>query len=200
VKTVYRDQFEDNKLHFLKQEIQISLLVNHENIIKCYEVYEDPHYIHFVFEFIEGTDLFDYIIQSQSTCINEYQSAIIFSQILEAVHYLHLNSIVHRDIKLENFLIYNQDSNLKVKLIDFGFASKTTIGFLREKIGSLNYLAPEIFTDITYNNKVDIWAAGITLFNMLTGKQPFSNNSDSQLISDVVNKELNFEDKSSIIC
>jgi myosin-light-chain kinase len=184
----------------LKQEIQISLYVNHENIIKCYEVYEDLHYIHFVFEYIQGTDLFDYIIQSQNTCINEYQSAMIFAQILDAVHYLHLNNIVHRDIKLENFLIYKEDSYLKIKLIDFGFASKTTNGFLREKIGSLNYLAPEIFTDLTYNSKVDIWASGITLFNMLTGKQPFSNNSDSQLISDIVNKELDIEDKSSINC
>lgn len=170
--------------------------MNHENIIKCYEVYEDVHCVHFVFEYINGSDLFDFIIQTENMRISEDQSAHIFSQILDALHYLHLNNIVHRDIKLENFLIYNHDSNLKVKLIDFGFASKT-IDFLKDKIGSLSYLAPEIFTEERYNNKVDIWAAGITLYNMLTGKQPFSNNyNDNQLIEDIIGKDINFVDQS----
>lgn len=178
---------------FLKQEIEISLEVCHENIIKCHKIYEDVHYVNFVFDYINCGDLFDYIIQSENNCVLEFQAAMIFSQILDALHYLHTINISHRDVKLENFLIINEENKIRVKLIDFGFAAKTSVSPFTDKIGSLSYLAPEIFTELTYDTKVDVWATGIVLFNLLTGKQPFSNNSESEMISEIVSKDINFE-------
>jgi len=84
-----------------------------------------------------------------------------------------------------------------VKLIDFGFAAKVQKEHpFTDKLGSLGYLAPEIFTEVSYDSKVDIWAAGIVLYNMLSGKQPFNSaSSEKDLISEITNKSISFEDK-----
>ena len=117
----------------------------------------------FCIEYVNGGDLFDFINETENHRVSESQTAIIFSQILDSLHYLYNYNIAHRDIKLENFIISKEDSNYKVKLIDFGFASKTINHPFTMKIGSLNYLAPEMFTQVSYDFKVDLWAAGIVL-------------------------------------
>ena len=164
--------------------------MDNDNIIKCYDVYEDRNYVHFVFDIVEGGDLFDYIISNDDHHLNEMNAAQLFSQIMDAIHYLNQQNIIHRDIKLENLLIMQGDANLKIKLIDFGFAVK--IDKITEKLGSLNYMAPEIHLDKGYDSKVDMWAVGIILYNMLSGKQPFSGDNEKILVNKVINEEINF--------
>ena len=101
----------------------------------------------------------------------------LLSQIFEGLHYLHDElGIVHRDIKPENFLLYNDGHRIKIKLIDFGFATYCKKDeTMNEQLGTPQYAAPEIFEQKPYNSKVDMWSVGVVLYNMVKGTQPFSN-------------------------
>ena len=191
IKTVWKSDIEQNT--FFKKEIEISLTLNHPSIVKCNTIYEDANTIHFVLQLIDGGDLFDHIIHSPKRKLNDNEAMDILEQILQALHYLHDEmGIVHRDIKPENFLMYNDKGRNKIKLIDFGFATYAkNLEFMTEQIGTPNYSAPEIFEDKPYTNKVDIWSAGIVLYNMINGMQPFSSN-EKTLMDQVLHREIDY--------
>jgi len=167
----------------LKNEVEICLELQHENVINCSKVFEDTIAVYFIFELIDGGDLFNFIQTFPNRKIPEYRVIEIFIQILEALHYVHIEKdIVHKDIKPENFLIYTEGSKLNVKLIDFGFAEKITIPNEKLKIeaGSLPYMSPEMINHKGYDTKSDMFSVGVVLFNMLTGKQPFYGKNDEE--------------------
>lgn len=114
-----------------------------------------------------------YIKTFENRRIPEKEVRFIFKQLTEGIHYLHSNSYVHRDIKLENILI--DKKNKTIKIIDFGFSvSVQPDKKLCMFCGTPSYMAPEIVSKQEYNGKfVDIWAMGILLFTMLCGKFPF---------------------------
>lgn len=94
-------------------------------------------------------------------------------KMLRAVKYLHKQNIVHRDIKLENFVIADGE---EVKLCDFGISVnlKEPKEHLQDMCGTKNYMAPEVY-DMDYDNKVDIWSLGVVMYVMLSGGEfPFS--------------------------
>lgn len=191
IKTVWKSEVQD--ISFLKEEVEILLSIDsHDSIIKCFEVYEDATCIHFVMEFIQGGDLFDYIINTTSRRIEEKQALDLFMQMVSALQYLHLEGIMHRDIKPENFLVYYQENRLKIKLIDFGFACHFKGNEKKkDKVGSINYVAPEMLADdlnADYNCKIDVWALGVCLYNMLVGKQPFADDD-----IDILAKKIRFQ-------
>lgn len=193
IKTLEKKHFPEDKLIFLQREIDITTKVNHENVIRCYDVFEDRNYVHFVFDFCEGGDLFEYIISHDDHKLTEMRAAQLFSQMMDALHYLHQSNIIHRDVKLENFLVMQEENILKIKLIDFGFAVELKENEKsNEKLGSLNYMAPEIHEGKDYDFKVDVWACGIVLYNMLSGKQPFSGENEQILINKIIYDDINF--------
>jgi calcium-dependent protein kinase len=145
IKTVWKAQFTDKK-KFIIQEIEILLQVEHESIIKCYQVYEDQTSIHFVFDLVEGGDLFEYLTSIPEHVIPDTRAVDFFNQILDALMYLHDKHIIHRDIKPENFLIYHTGNQIKLKLIDFGFATIIKDDEkLNDKLGSLIFFGNLIF-------------------------------------------------------
>jgi len=94
---------------------------------------------------------------------------LYFGQLVEVLEFIHMKGYSHLDIKPDNILF---DKNYNLKLWDFGFASESK--YLSSKYGTLNYAAPEIFTQEQYNAPVtDIFSAGIILFIMVTGHPPF---------------------------
>ena len=169
--------------------------LDHPNIIKYYAVYEDLKTISFVMELAEGGDLFDFITSSPlghlplDICID------LMVQICETLVYLHFTKkIVHRDLKPENFMITISNEKAIIKLIDFGMSTFIKEGeLLNEYLGTPQYAAPEIVSHIPYNEKVDIWATGVILFNMLTGYEPFKGESRSTLDDEIKFKDINFE-------
>lgn len=117
-----------------------------------------------------GGELFDYLVNHGR--MPEEQARRFFQQILCAVEYCHRHKIVHRDLKPENLLL---DSNLNVKIADFGLSNIMTDGdFLRTSCGSPNYAAPEVISGKLYSGpEVDVWSCGVILYVLLCGKLPF---------------------------
>jgi calcium-dependent protein kinase len=167
----------------LIREITILKQVDHPNIVKLYETYEDNRYIYLVMELMEGGELFDRIIEKGH--FTEEEAARLFQQMLSAINYLHKHKIAHRDLKPENFLFASDSFNSPLKLIDFGFAKNLrTERFMTTKAGTAYYISPEVLTGI-YTEKCDIWSIGVILYMMLSGYPPFDGKSDAEILEKV---------------
>lgn len=139
--------------------------ITHENIIRLYEVYESDKYIHLVFEYLEGGELFERIKSKGS--YQEKDAMNVMKNLLLALDYLHNQGIIHRDLKPENLILASKENDYSLKIADFGLASEIKTGenlFLR--CGSPGYVAPELLEDQGYNTKADIFSAGIILYVM----------------------------------
>jgi serine/threonine protein kinase len=155
------------------REYTIGILLNHENIRKTLDIDRISYSI--IFENCPGIDLLDYANLYKSH--NTRHLLSYFSQIIEAVRYLHDKSLAHLDLKLEN-IILNIDTNV-IKLVDFGEAvvfkeSGKNIEFFDRK-GTVQYLAPEI-VQIEYSffaDKADIWCCGIIFYNLFYNLAPW---------------------------
>lgn len=189
VKTISKDRMFD-KIKILLQEIEISLQLEHEFVVQTYEVYEDFNYIHFIMELVDGGDLLNFIICHENGKLPEKMAQQFFYQILEGLSYLHSKNIIHRDIKPENFLVCPKSGGFKIKLIDFGLSFITKEGEkMNEVAGSLQYMPPELFLGRDYDYKIDMWAAGIVLFCMIRGKEPFTGEQDEDYINSIMTQE-----------
>ena len=105
----------------LKRELDILKTLDHPNIIKLFEVYQDENFFHLVMEYCGGGELFQRIIRKK--LFNENEAAIIMKKICSAVNYLHEHGIVHRDLKPENFIFVDDSEDAEMKLIDFGLSN-----------------------------------------------------------------------------
>ena len=109
----------------LDHEINIMYMCYHPNIIRLYEDYQTENEIYLVMELIKGGDLFDFITKHRR--FDERTSAVMISDISEALLYLHAKNIVHRDLKPENLLVMQRkDGRITLKLTDFGLAMHVT--------------------------------------------------------------------------
>jgi calcium-dependent protein kinase len=176
-----------DNVKFLK-EIQVLKELEHPNIIKIFEYYVDNKNHYIISELLTGGELYETIIKCHK--FNEKTAAFIMKQILSALNYLHSKGIVHRDIKPENILVQNIDKKenldeIYIKLIDFGasnFFKENEI--LKLKVGSPYYIAPEVLNK-NYNEKCDIWSAGVVLYVMLTGNFPFVGQTSQKLFENI---------------
>ena len=181
---------------YLLNEIKVALKVNHPNILDIKEIYEDTKTISCVMEYCEMGDLFNFITNSPEGKLNDINTINVLVQILNALNYLHNEVyICHRDLKPNNILISMSEDNIPlVKLIDFGLAGSIYQGKkMRGKIGTLNYMAPEIIINKFYDEKIDIWSTGIILYNMTTGFEPFNPGNDNWQKYQILNKQINFD-------
>ena len=160
----------------VKSEIEIQKGLHHPNIIELISVYEDSDYIKLVLEYAPNGNLFNFIRNSKF--LDEMTASHIFYQIVKGVQYLHSNKVLHRDIKPENILM----SNGVPKISDFGWSAKLDEGEIRSICGTPEYMAPEIVYNGSYDQKVDVWALGILLYEMLHGHAPFK----ATCITDIV--------------
>jgi len=156
----------------LEREIAVMKLLEHENIVRLHDVWENSNELYLIMEYVEGGELFDYVEARKG--VPEDETIFIFRQIVAALLYCHRMHICHRDLKPENILL-DQES-LSVKLIDFGMAALQADGkMLTTPCGSPHYAAPEVVCAKPYDGKqADVWSCGVILYVMLTGSTPFN--------------------------
>ena len=176
------------------KEAELCLKLNHKNIIKYYEIYEDSKYINIVME--QGqTDLFEFLIRSPLGYFPDEVAIDFLIQIFSAIDYVHSMNIVHCDIKPENFVLKIEKGKAELKLVDFGNAIRKPKQ--KERLfnfkGTKEYMAPETLENSGFDEKVDEWAAGVIMYNMLTGADPFSSDSDSEYKDNIKFKEIKFD-------
>ena len=184
-------KYQDDNHEFLK-EIEILSKIDHPNIIKIYEYFQDTSNYYVITELCEGGELIEQLYKVHA--FSEYQAANIMEQILSAVFYIHSKGIVHRDLKPENILIESKlDNDIHVKLIDFGtcnyFDKKTK---LTSKIGTPYYIAPEVLNK-SYSNKCDVWSCGVILYILLSGTPPFFGENDQEIMENVKRGKFTFD-------
>jgi serine/threonine protein kinase len=161
----------------LEAEVEIFLSMDHPHVTRLFDVYESVDYLHLVMECMEGGELFDRITAKKKFQENDAAEAVF--QMLLALNYIHSHGIVHRDIKLENFLYDFKDSD-HLKLIDFGFSKVWDPNVkMRVSCGTLSYVAPEVLKQ-SYTSKCDLWSLGVITFILLAGYMPFSGSEKSQ--------------------
>lgn len=166
-------------------EVEILARLNHINIIRIYEMFEDDKRYYVVSELCTGGELFDFITQQGH--LSEALAAEIMRQLLSAVCYCHEHHIVHRDLKPENLLLDSppvEGQSLTIKLIDFGTSCLYTEDRLSQRMGTAYYIAPEVL-EMNYNEKCDVWSCGVIMFILLSGFPPFSGGSDEEILSKV---------------
>ncbi|KAI1636004.1 hypothetical protein F4809DRAFT_650847 [Biscogniauxia mediterranea] len=155
----------------VEREVAILKLIDHPNIVKLYDIWENRSEIYLVLENMEKGDLFAYI--NHRGPLPEYEMMHYFRQLMSALEYVHSFNICHRDLKPENILM---NDNGQVKIADFGMAAmqQSPNHALRTSCGSPHYAAPELIGRSRYRgDKVDIWSLGVILYACLSARLPF---------------------------
>jgi len=168
-----------------RREIELMKMMDHPNIIKLYESFEDHRNIYLVMELCAGGELFDRIIESGH--FTEVQAATLMQQIVRAIYYMHENHVCHRDLKPENFLFMTKDPIEKnlIKIIDFGLSCQFEAGqVLTTKAGTPYYVAPQVLAG-KYDQLSDMWSVGVIMYVMLCGYPPFFGETDAEVLAKV---------------
>jgi serine/threonine protein kinase len=170
-------------------------LMNHPNIIRIYDVYEGDDELYLILEYVEGGELFDFLVNRGR--LHPPEALAVFKQIVYGLNYAHTFSIIHRDLKPENILIHSIDPPL-IKIADWGMAAFAPPSLqLETSCGSPHYASPEIVNGEKYEgNATDVWSCGVILYALLTGRLPFDDKNVRTLLSKV--KSGKFDMPSSI--
>merc|ERR1712194_481435 len=161
----------------LTNEMEIFLGMDHPHVARLNGVYETSDMLYLVMECMSGGELFKRICEKKR--FSEKDAVEAAYQMLLALAYIHSHGIVHRDIKLENYLYESTEGN-HLKMIDFGFSKVWTPNTkLHLSCGTLAYVAPEVLGQ-SYTSQCDMWSYGVTVFILLMGYMPFSGTEDQQ--------------------
>ena len=160
------------------REAAMVSLLNHPFICGMRDVQRTNYHWYMLFEYVNGGQMLDYIISHGR--LKEKQARKFGRQIASALDYCHRNSIVHRDLKIENILISKTGD---IKIIDFGLSNLfSPRSLLKTFCGSLYFAAPELLQARQYAGpEVDVWSFGIVLYVLVCGKVPFDDQSMPQL-------------------
>ncbi|KAJ7634797.1 Pkinase-domain-containing protein [Roridomyces roridus] len=168
----------------IDREITMMKLMNHPNIMRIYDVYEGAKELFLVLEYVEGGELFDFLVNRGR--LPGPEALEYFKQIVYGLSYAHTFSIIHRDLKPENILIASLSPPL-IKIADWGMATFAPPTLqLETSCGSPHYASPEIVNGERYQgNATDIWSCGVILYALLTGRLPFDDKNVKVLLSKV---------------
>jgi len=181
----------------LANEIDILGSINHPNVVGLRAIFDTEEILYIVMDLMKGGELYEEIVKRKS--FSERDASVIMAQLISALAYLHEKGIVHRDLKLENLLLVKEgDPDLQLKLADFGLSKLYSGKSLQTACGTPFYVAPDILSGEGYGTEVDMWAAGVLLYVLLSGRLPFAADSDTELfklimVGDLVWKSPQFD-------
>mmetsp|Transcript_37113 Transcript_37113/g.114350 ORF Transcript_37113/g.114350 Transcript_37113/m.114350 type:complete len:397 (+) Transcript_37113:397-1587(+) len=167
-------------------------MMDHPNIVRLFETFEDRRKFYLVMELCAGGELFDRILEARR--FTEREAAVVMQQVLRAVRYMHRLDIAHRDLKPENFVFLTAEpieSNV-LKVIDFGLACKFEEGqVLTTKAGTPYYVAPQVLAG-KYDQSSDLWSLGVIMYVLLCGYPPFMGRTEDEILSRVCSGRYSF--------
>lgn len=184
MKAIELDPYRPSKTKDIRIEIEIQKGLTHPNICRLYESFEEEGMMCVVMELCLGGTLTSRLMDAEHG-FEETYAATLLEKMLSAVLYCHHNGVVHRDIKLDNFIFESSAQDAEIKLIDFGFAECVTPGdeAMLSRCGTPSYMAPELwpgFGNRYYTSAVDCWALGAVAYMMISGKKPFHHSNKRQ--------------------
>ena len=187
---VLNPEYSNNKFfkdRFLNEATTLAKL-NHPNIVVLYDFIEKEGKLLIIMEYVEGQTL-DVFIDKNNFTDEKYAISII-SQILDGLSYAHKQNVIHRDIKPSNIIMGENNFS---KLLDFGIAklteSNANLTKTGTRMGSISYMSPEQVLGKELDARSDIYSMGLTLYELLAGKSPYNDNTESDFI--VQNKIVN---------
>ena len=164
---------EQNMQAQINREVLIMYKLQHNNIISIYNHFEDDDHIYLIQEYLKGQELYKMMLNAPGKKLKPEQVAQIIHQLCFALKEIHSNNIIHRDIKAENIYICDDGT---LKILDFGWSN-----YIEEKnkkrmtyAGTVLYQAPEMIESKIHDHTIDIWSVGVLMFELLTGRDPFS--------------------------
>jgi len=168
----------------IEREIKILKNLRHNNIVHLYDVKETASSLYIIMEYIQGKELFDYIVRKKR--LSEIEACTFYQQIISGIEYLGKIRVVHRDLKPENLLL---DNKKNIKIVDFGLSNiYPNNELLKTACGSPCYAAPEMINGELYNGLgADIWSSGIVLYAMVCGYLPFEDGDNEILYKKITN-------------
>lgn len=179
-----------NMIEQMHREVRIQQNLSHLNILRLVRVYDDSFYVYMLLEYCSKGPLRSLIQQFPDRRLEEPLAASYFEQIVAGVAWMHRNQCVHRDLKLENMLLTDNDV---VKICDFGWSAEMEIEkMLKTTCGTTAYWAPEIWENAVQDEAVDMWALGCMLYEMLAGHAPFHEQDQNKLKQKVLSVEFGY--------
>lgn len=196
VKAISKELMKE-KQGILRKEIEITKMVDHPNLVKLYELWEDDEHINLVLELCNGGSVLDRLRKHVKGRFSEVQTACVMFQVFRGIYYMHNNTICHRDMKLENCLLLTKDPVEKaglanLKITDFGLSCnfKPRVP-MTTRAGTLPYMAPEVFQK-KYTQAVDMWSCGVMTYELLCGYLPFAGKSEQEITDKIVKGSYSF--------
>ena len=201
IKSIDKTKISQRDIDNLEKEIDIISSLDHPNIARFYETFHDERYFHIVTELCRGKEL-SKLLKQNGGKLNERKCRIIIMKILHAINYCHSHGIVHCDLKPDNIIFEspNEDEEnedilnlLDLKLLDFGLSSRIKKNEkLNNTVGTAYFIAPETIKG-EYDEKCDVWSIGVILYYILSGKFPFTGNSNFEIFEKIQKSEPVFK-------
>lgn len=181
----------------MKREAKIMSRLDHPSILKVHDQCNDSNTHHTVFERCNGGEVYDRVahLSRQHKTLGETSASKIVRQLVHAIAHCHARDIVHRDIKMENVLLKNDEHSLEIRLADFGLAVQHSDEQLRlsDCAGTPFYLAPEVL-DRSYDRACDVWSIGVFAYALLCGRTPFESENDETMYEKIRDAQLEFSE------
>lgn len=184
----------------MMNEARILRSVDHPNVVRLHDIYQDTTKFYLVMEYVGGGD-FEALLQSHSR-FSEPDAARFLTQLTSGLDYLHCQGIIHRDFKPENILVSSKEFGKEIlKIADFGLSKlqdqdeESGDERLRTPCGTPLYMAPEVLRRKGYDHTVDLWSLGVVLYKMLCGYPPFREDNEAQLFNKILNADFDFPER-----
>ena len=192
------ENINEEELNTLKKEARIAARLNHPNIITIFDVGSYQEVPYFVMEYVEGFTLQELIFDKNAFSLIE--KIQILSKVARAIHYAHIRSVIHKDLKPANIMI---QKNGEPKVMDFGIAKLHTGALAgKERVdqvyGTPQFMSPEQMLGYDLDGKTDIFSLGTLSYYFLTGEMPFTGGDLKEVVKAVLKKEppkMRFYDK-----